>query len=279
VHGDESRAGGTGPSSSIPTFGAATTALDQYRTAGIHSSNLPEIGAAFTDVSAVAAISKIAEGGVSSHTDLEAAETALQALLLHDIVHVVIHAPKVDFGNGLISYRRWDKGARTQLGFDLLASAQSRDFLIAPEFVRVEDGKIASATFEDSPLLGRSIDSLSDGFDYWNGTIADAVNAAVAQHGIPAYLTDPLLMRTRRGDGFAKSFYGRLNVSWKKSVGDVPPVVCTFTLPPLLAIVLDRIAAMVTRIVASGLPILGPRYCSSIAASSAGLERSAMPTA
>ena len=242
VHPDESRASGSAASSYIPTFGAATTAIDQYRTAGIHSTNLLEIGAAFTDVNAVAALSKIAEGGITSHAELEAAETALQALLLHEIVHVVTYAPKIDYGNGLVSYRRRDEHARTQFGFDLLAVARSRDFLIAPEILRVEDGKIVSATFENNPLVGRAVDTLTGDFDYWNATTADAVNAAVAQHGIPAYLTDPSLVRTRRGDGFAKLFYHRLKISWDEVVGGQPPIVCTFSLPPLLAIVLDRMS-------------------------------------
>jgi hypothetical protein len=65
VRPEETRAFGTGPSSYIPTLGAATTAVDQYRTAGIHSTNLPELNAAFTDITAVAAIAKVAEGNVS----------------------------------------------------------------------------------------------------------------------------------------------------------------------------------------------------------------------
>lgn len=240
THEDETRARGGGASSLIPTLGAATTVLDQYRTVAIHETNLPDLGAAFTDVAAVAAIAKIAEGGITSHHDLERAEAACQALLLHDVVHVVTHAPKVDFGNGLISYRRRDQGARSEFGHQLFALASSRDFLIAPEMVSIDGGVIASATFADSPLLGRRLDSLVDGYDYWNDTVADAVNAAISQHGIPAYLTDPRLVRTRRGDGFAKRFYHSLRLSWDKAVGDVPPVVCAFSLPPLLAIVLDR---------------------------------------
>jgi hypothetical protein len=83
INYDETRGAGSGPSSFIPTLGAASTALDQYRTAGIHSTNLHELGAAFTDITAIAALAKVAEGGLASVRDLEAAETALQALLLH----------------------------------------------------------------------------------------------------------------------------------------------------------------------------------------------------
>jgi hypothetical protein len=87
---DEVRGFGSGPSSPIPSLGAATTALDQYRTVAVALTNLPDLGAAFTDVHAVASISRVAEGGIADVATLEAAETALQALLLHDIVHVLI---------------------------------------------------------------------------------------------------------------------------------------------------------------------------------------------
>jgi len=238
---DETRALGGAASSHIPTLGAATTAVDQYRTYSINANNLPALGAAFTDIASVTALARVAEGGIRSHRDLEAAEIALQAILLHDIVHVIVHAPKVDFGSGLISYQRWDNNARTDAAFELMGLARSRDFLIAPEMVKVQDGLIVSATFADSPLLGRKIDSLTPGYDYWNVNVGDAVNAAISQHGIPVYISDPLLMKTRRGDGFAKGFYHRLKVSWQKATEGIPEVVCSFSLPPMLAIVLDRL--------------------------------------
>jgi hypothetical protein len=60
-------------------------------------------------------------------------------------------------------------------------------------------------------------------------------------HGIPAYLTHPALVRTRLGEGFAKQFYTRLRQPWNQAVSQTPKIVCTFLMPPLLAIVLDRL--------------------------------------
>ncbi len=79
THEDETRAGqgGRGPSSYIPTFGAPTTAIDQYRTVGIHETNLGSLSVALTDIPSVAAIAKIAEGGITDHREIEAAEVAL----------------------------------------------------------------------------------------------------------------------------------------------------------------------------------------------------------
>jgi hypothetical protein len=240
AHAEESKTR-YGYGSSIPTFGAATSVLDQYRTVGVVESQLAQLGAAFTDVAAVAAISKIAEGGIESVDDLARAELACQALLLHDVVHVVVHAPKVDFGKGLVSYARGDEGKRTQHGFDLFAQAGSRDLLVAPEMLTVDAGVVATSTFAHSPLIGMTVDQIRSGPDYWSDYVGDALNAALNQHGIPAYLTDKRLVRTRRGDGFAKRFYDTLNVSWEKATANVVPIVCTFNIPPMLAIVLHRL--------------------------------------
>lgn len=238
---DETSGGKGGPGSHIPTFGAATSALDLYRTVGVAETNLPELKAAFTDVSAVAALSKIAEGGISAAADLEAAEIALQALLLHDIVHVVTHAPKLDYGNGLIGYMRLDEGLRTNLGFEIMKLAGSRDWIFAPEIVRVEDGTIVETGLNDSPLRGMQVGAIGSRTRYWNTDIALGISAALGDHAVPAYLTEPDLLRPRRGDGFHKHLCSRLNESWRRATADVPPVTCTIALPPMLAIVMNRL--------------------------------------
>jgi|GEM_PF-2194216 len=237
---EETRATGSPASSYIPTHGAATKAVDQYRTVGIYSNGLANARAAFTDVTAVASLSKIAEGGLSDIKDIQAAETGLQALLLHDVVHVLVPAPKIDHGNGFISYLRNDNGIRTQFGFDLFSAAQSRDWLIAGEFIEAQDNKIVNSTLNKSTLIGHSLDDLRSK-TYLNKAAAESINVTVEMHKVPAYLTDPELIIPRAGDGFPKHFYHRFNTSWKSATGGLPPIVCTFDLPPLLAIVLNRL--------------------------------------
>ena len=237
---EETRATGSPASSLIPTHGAAATAVDQYRTVGIYSNGLTNARAAFTDITAVASLSKIAEGGISDIKDIEAAETGLQALLLHDVVHVLVPAPKIDHGNGLISYLRNDTGRRTPFGFELFSTAQSRDWLIAGEFIKAQNNEIVSSTLSKSTLIGHSLDNLRSR-PYLNKAAAEAINVTVEMHKVPAYLTDPELIIPRAGDGFPKHFYHRFNTSWKSATGGLPPIVCTFNLPPLLAIVLNRL--------------------------------------
>jgi hypothetical protein len=241
LYPDETRGYGAGPSSYIPTYGSATTAVDLYRTVGVASTTLPQLGAAFTDIYAVAAVSRVAEGGISDIAELEAAETALQALLLHDVVHVLVPSPKIQIDQGIITYLRQDQDRRTQFGFDLFALAGSRDWLVAPKFVRTQDGTVASSTLPNSALVGASVEDVRLRTRYWNEDVTEALNVTIESHGVPAYLTDPTMVRSRRGDGFPKRFYHSLRKSWDQAVGDIPPIVCTFALPPLLAVVLNRL--------------------------------------
>jgi hypothetical protein len=232
---------GNGPSAAIPTLGAAASAIDQYRMVAVASTNLPEVGGAFTDVNAVAAIARLAEGGLTNVAELEAAETALQAILLHDAVHVLIASAKVDSGNGFSFYKRYDANERTTFGYDLFSLASSRDWLVAAESIKVADGVVVDSTLPDSSFIGLQMDQLA-GVEYWRTPVAsEAINVAIESHGIPAYLSEPALLRSRRGDGFSKRFYHRIRKSWDDAVGDIPPIVCTFSLPPLLAVVLDRL--------------------------------------
>jgi hypothetical protein len=239
---EETRAKGSPASSPIPTLGAAATAVDLYRILGVSQSNLDQISIAFTDVASVAALSKIAEGNVSSYQEIAAAETALQAILLHDIVHVVVPSPKIQHSSGVISYLRPDNGVRTPFGFDLFSLAGSRDFLIAPEFIHEYKGKIKRSTLKSSVLVGKAISNLQGtSFNYSSGAISDAVNATVQEFGVPIFISDESTVRRRRGDGFSKLFYERLGKSWDEVTQGIPPVFTTIELPPLLAVVLDRL--------------------------------------
>jgi hypothetical protein len=237
-HEDETRATGSLAGSYIPTIGAPASAIDQYRTFGIHETNLNTLSVALTDVGAVTAVSKIAEGGFTSYREIEAAETALQALLLYDVVHVITYGPKVEYDTGLISYLRTDSGLRTKFGFDLFRLAHSRDWIIAPEYASSQDSRLITSCLAINP----NIEDIKDRkVPYWSTKVGDAVNATLQDHGIPAYLTDSALIKTRRGEGFAKRFYHRMRISWDAATGDIPPIVCPLRLPPLLAIVFDRL--------------------------------------
>lgn len=245
THEDEGRAPGmmAGAGSFIPSIGIATTAIDQYRTVGIYSNNLRDLGVAVTDVPSMAALSKIAEGDVRSAHDLQAAETALQALLLHDYLSVISWSPKVIYSNGLVTYGRSDFGVRTPLAFELAALAEGRDWLVAPEIVRESDGIIASSSLGESSLLGQQVAIVAghkSGYDYDDRAVIEGVTASLFEHGLPSYLSSPALTAPRNGGGWEKRFYHKMRISWDAATQGLPAIVCAVNPPPLLAIVMHR---------------------------------------
>lgn len=225
----------------IPTDGAAGTVVDQYAVVSVQHTDLPTIGATFTDVAAMVALSKVAEGGLGRVEELEAAETALQAILLHEQAHVILAAPKVintDANFGF--YSRPDEAARTEYCFKLQGVSGGRDWMIAPELLTVHRGKVSTSSKGNSPLIGRALGGL-DIAAYWEEHLPDAINAAIRAHKVAGYLADPRMQSTRHDRGFAKALYKRIRVPWNKVIGDVPPVEIMFDVPPLLAVALDRL--------------------------------------
>ncbi|HEY8580447.1 MAG TPA: hypothetical protein VIL72_11210, partial [Beijerinckiaceae bacterium] len=137
--------------------------------------------------------------------------------------------------------------ARSPLSYEIFKEVNSRDFIVAPELVRLEDGRVTESNLTGSVLLGRTPAEFGfgtgSGLRYWSDAVGDAISAAVEEHGVPSYFAGQQIGRHRRGDGFQKRFYHRMRKSWQDSVGGGPPIVCSFKLPPLLAIVLNRLNA------------------------------------
>lgn len=242
---DETRATGSPASSLIPTIGYPTTAIDLYRTVGVSHTNASDVGVAFLDVESAASLSKLAEGGISSYRDLELAEQALQAVLLREVPKILVPGLKCET-DGHYMGRRFDQGIRTQFCFELLKPFGATDFLFSAERVKLDDeGRIISSTLPKSGLVGREIADVS--FDDLSKSISGrSVRLAASDlFGVPVYsslkdYTDP-----RRTGAFAKILYNKIQTSWRKATDDVPPVAFDFEVPPLLAIVLNRI--VVTR--------------------------------
>ncbi len=243
---DEGRAPGimAGAGSFIPSIGLATSAIDMYRTVGIHSSNLAEMSMSLTDIMSINSLSKVAEGGISSHLELQQAEVALQALLLHDFVNVITYGPKILNENGLVTYGRPDHGLRSKLGFEIAQLAEGRDWLVSPEIVSEKNGIVISSSHGGSSLIGKSIHDINPQngpFEYGGEYVDEALNAAIFEHGLPTYLSKPSLLAPGRGQGFEKRFYHKMKISWDRAVGNMPMLICPVNPPPLLAIVMNRL--------------------------------------
>jgi hypothetical protein len=242
AYGDETRAKGSPASSFIPTLGYATTAIDLYRTVGVLQSDAADVGVAFLDVEAAASLSRLAEGGITSYRDLELAEQALQAILLREAPKILVPGLKCESSDHYMA-RRFDQGIRTDFCFELLKPFGTTDYLFSAERVKLDDeGMIIGSTLPNSRLVGKIISDVSFG-DLSNSISGRSVRIAASDlYGVPVYsslkdYTDP-----RRTGAFAKILYNKIQTSWKSATDGVPPVTFDFEVPPLLAIVLNRIA-------------------------------------
>ncbi|PKR55254.1 hypothetical protein [Thalassospira marina] len=241
MHPDESRFKNPTGTSFIPTYGAPATAVDTYRILGVHTTDLPTKNAAFTDIKSVQAISKIAEGDIESRYDLESAETALQALLLHDTVYVLTPCPKVQNGQNFISYSRNDKKKRSNFSYDLLALVNSHDWLIAPEFIRISENGVQSSRFNFMHSSSRTIeDYMEKNYESESKYVSDSLIATIQDHGISAYISNNKLSEAIDTENMPKHFYNRMRTSWDQHTSTTPPFICSIKIPPLLAITLDR---------------------------------------
>lgn len=238
---DETRAKGSPASSYIPTLGYPTTAIDLYRTVAVAHTDAPEVGGAFLDIQSAAALSKLAEGGITSYQDLELAEQALQAVLLREVPKILVPGLKCET-SGLYMGRRFDQQLRTDYCFELFKPFGTTDFLFSTERVSLDDeGRIISSTLPRSAFVGRNISDVS--FDDVSKSLSGraAHLAASDLFGIPIYSSMKDYTDPRRTGAFSKILYNKIQTSWNKATGELPPVVFEFEVPPLIAIVLDRI--------------------------------------
>ena len=224
----------------VPTLGSKGQAIDLYRCADYQSDGW-ERGLSFTDVMSASALAKLIEGPITKYEELLAAETALQALLLTENPQIYVPSVKMfDAKRNYESYMRADYGLRSELAFRLFDYPDSWDFLAASGIVHANEGLIVSASDSHSRMVGKGVDKIKFQ-DLNNGKISENTALVLAMTvGVPGYFSDGQTIRANRGDGFQKRFYSTLNESWKSAVSGIPPVICSFTLPPLLAIVLDR---------------------------------------
>lgn len=83
----------------IPTLGCPASAADLYRVAAIVQTGHEGWNSCYSDVTACNGLARVIEGEVRSLEDLQAAETALQVLMWHDRVDILIPAFKYRMGD------------------------------------------------------------------------------------------------------------------------------------------------------------------------------------
>ena len=216
------------------------TAHDHYRILGYADHDLGQFNACFTDVTTCAALGRLIEGPLDSYGTLEAAETALNALLFHQNIEVFIPTLKVEV-NGIRTYARPDDGKRSKLAFDLFNIANTRDWLCAYDYALVTHGKISRTERGEARLRHvkygdfRKFDTIAAPH------AADVIAGLALDFRLPGYFSDRhLIERYRSPQTFTHELYERMKVPWHKCVKSVIGAEFNIELPPLLAIVLDR---------------------------------------
>ena len=228
-----------GPGSAlIPTIGYATSAADMYRVGSIVGTGHEGWNSCYTDVATCNALARLVEGEVQSIDDLKAAETALQILMWHDRVDVLVPAFKF-YMDGLVAYARTDQ-KRSQLAFDLFAPCAPQDTIFAVERVHVVTGVISQSTLISSPLVGKIFQDVKADYLQTSPMQAATLAGVPIQMRVPAYFTDPAIESFTGKRGFFGKFYADLEMQWGKSMDVVADIDAAIPLPPLLAIVLTR---------------------------------------
>ncbi|MGN6820856.1 MAG: hypothetical protein ACTHJR_19540 [Sphingomonas sp.] len=232
------------PSPLIPVRGSA---IDQYRTFDIAQSNLNEIGTALVDIEAANALGKILSGGIESYQDIEAAELALQAVLLHDFVPVFHAAPKIFNQDDFLAYAKPRDANLSSAALAIFELVGGVEWIICPEYAVVRDGvisgsKLVGSAINGAPHAGGTNARLDISLDeYLSPAVCESVHVCLDMHAVPAYIANRKFSDPRLGDDFSKTFYQRMRKSWSSATKDQPAIHCTFSLPPLLAIALDRL--------------------------------------
>ena len=74
----------------------------------IDSANKKPESWCLTDTDTAAVLGRIIDGPISSHSDIERAESALRIILLHEYVEILVPCAKAEYDNGFIGYIRLD---------------------------------------------------------------------------------------------------------------------------------------------------------------------------
>lgn len=232
----------TGVSTYVPTLGHPASAIDIYRTVGVHSIENKPASWCFTDLEAASALGRIIDGPITSGSDIEFAESALRSLLLHEYTEILVPCVKVSFQDGHTQYLRLDKKIRNEASFTAFQVANTFDRLLATKLVTVSNGKFINSSNNRSPLINTDIELFGEQYPSMLKTIGELAHAFPSQLGATTCFANQLLLNSMHGGaaGFIDEMYNRVYRPWYDIAQSVPSLHLDLKLPPLLAIVLSR---------------------------------------
>jgi hypothetical protein len=238
---DESQASG-GPSTHIPTYGHIASTVDVYRSVAVADVlHRPEAWC-FTDTDAAAALGRVIDGPIQAKSDIEKAESALRAILLHDFVDIFVPCVKARYNSNFTGYARFDEGRRNEAAFAALNAAPCRDFLLAVEFVEVANGLVTGSSNPVSELVGKAMEDRQGNFNSVLSTAASVANALPMQVEAASYFACNEFVAAVKPTpaGFIDQLYRRIEAPWKQIAQSEPSLYIDLKLPPFIAIVLSR---------------------------------------
>lgn len=226
----------------IPTFGHPAGGFDAYKTVAVGDINHKSDSWCFTDIEAASALGRIIDGPIRSWQDIERAESALRAILLHDFIEILVPCVKGEIDTGIISYLRFDDHLRNQAAFSALQVANCRDYLFATEYVHVSKGEITASSNANSELIGNNIQSNDINFSTVTNSSRKGALALPMTLGAATYYTsDAFAIRGQKGTaGFIDDLYERIYKPWVQVAQNGPVLFTDIKLPPFIAIVLSR---------------------------------------
>lgn len=226
----------------IPTYGHIASTIDAYRTAGIHSVANRPLSWCLTDTDAEGALGRIVDGPIKGGSDIESAESALRALLLHEFVDVVIPCIKAEQENGFVHYVRLDKGQRNDAAFAAFQVAPCRDLLVATEYVSISNGMVSSSSYDLSPFAGKSVETLGDQYRSAMHSVSEIARSLPIELSATTHFSGPEFLPNTGAEsaGFIDELYRRVYRPWTEIAQSAPLLYLDVKLPPLLAIVLSR---------------------------------------
>ncbi|PTB83309.1 hypothetical protein C9986_00010 [Pseudidiomarina aestuarii] len=232
----------SGMSTYIPTLGHPASAIDIYRTVGVHSIENKPPSWCFTDLEAAAALGRVVDGPIKSGSDIDGAESALRAILLHEYTEVLVPCVKASSEGGLAQYLRLDKKIRNDAAFSAFQVANSFDRLVATEWVTLSNGKFVESSNSQSSLVNTDLELFDAQYQSIVKTVGELAHAFPSQLGATTCFANPQLEAYMNAGaaGFIDELYRRVYRPWHEVAQSVPALHLDLKLPPLLAIVLSR---------------------------------------